>query len=187
MWRCTNSIGSSIVRMWPGAVAVDLVDHRGERRRLARAGRAGDEDEAARPLGELVQAAGRPSSSSVRILYGIRRNTAPSALALEEDVDAEAGDAGDRVREIDLPVDLEPLLLLGREDAVEELLRVVRRQRRAAPPGRSARRARAATGGEPAEMCRSEAPERFHALEQLVDRVDGGHSATGYRQRAADP
>ena len=33
-------------------LAVDLVDHRRERRRLAAAGRTGDEHEAARPLGE---------------------------------------------------------------------------------------------------------------------------------------
>ena len=36
-----------------GAVAIDLVDHRGERRRLTRAGGAGDEDEAARQHREL--------------------------------------------------------------------------------------------------------------------------------------
>ena len=35
--------------------AVDVVEQRGERRRLAGAGRAGDEDETARLLGELVQ------------------------------------------------------------------------------------------------------------------------------------
>ena len=35
------------------ALGVDLVDHRRQRRRLAAAGRAGDEHEAARPLGEL--------------------------------------------------------------------------------------------------------------------------------------
>ena len=50
--------------------AVDVVDHRGERRRLARAGRAGDEDEAAVLLGELLDArrAGRA-----------RRSAAPSS------------------------------------------------------------------------------------------------------------
>ena len=62
------------------AVAVDLVDHRGERRRLPRAGRAGDEHEAARPLGQLVQdRPGGRAPRACRILYGIRRNAAPTA------------------------------------------------------------------------------------------------------------
>ena len=50
------------------------------------------------------------------------------AVALEVDVDAEAGDAGDGVGEVDLAVDLEPLLLLGREDAIEKVARLVRRE-----------------------------------------------------------
>ena len=35
-------------------LGVDLVDHRRERRRLAAAGRAGDEHQPARPLGEVA-------------------------------------------------------------------------------------------------------------------------------------
>ena len=56
--RCRNSIGSSIVRMCSARVVVDAVDQRRERRRLAGAGRAGDEHEAARLLAELVEALG---------------------------------------------------------------------------------------------------------------------------------
>ena len=52
VWR--NSIGSSIVMMCSSRVCVDLVDHRRQRRRLARAGRAGDEHEAARLVAKLV-------------------------------------------------------------------------------------------------------------------------------------
>ena len=51
-------------------------------------------------------------------------------LPLEVDVHAEAGEAGNRMREVELALDLEVLLLLAREDAVEELLRVIRRERR---------------------------------------------------------
>ena len=40
------------------ALAVDLVDQRRERRRLTGAGRAGDEHEPARPLGQLVERRG---------------------------------------------------------------------------------------------------------------------------------
>ena len=60
-----------------GAVPVDLVDDRRERRRLTGAGRAGDEDEPARLLRELVQRGGMPSSSRVLISAGMRRNAAP--------------------------------------------------------------------------------------------------------------
>ena len=73
---------------------------------------------------------GMPSSSSVLISAGMRRKAAPIDSALEVDVDAEAREAGNRMREVELPLDLELLLLLAREDAVEELLRVLRRERR---------------------------------------------------------
>ena len=55
--------------------AVDVVDHRRERRRLARAGRAGDEHEAAVLVGEALDArrAGRAPRSSAPSL-GITRN-----------------------------------------------------------------------------------------------------------------
>ena len=46
-------------------------------------------------------------------------------VALKVDVDAEAGDAGDGVGEVDLAVDLEPLLLLGREHAIEKVARLL--------------------------------------------------------------
>ena len=52
-------------------LGVDLVDHRRERRRLAAAGRAGDEDQAARPLGQLGEHRRQPSSSKLRIFSGI--------------------------------------------------------------------------------------------------------------------
>ena len=89
-------------------------------------------------------------------------------LALEEDVDAEAGDARDRVGEVELALDLELLLLLGVEHAVEQLLRILGRQRLDAVdalqvPAQTDRRGRSdrdvqvggASGG--------------HLLEQIVD------------------
>jgi hypothetical protein len=48
--------------------------------------------------------------------------------ALEEDVDAEAGDRRERVREVDGAARLEDLLLLGREDAVDEIAHDLGRQ-----------------------------------------------------------
>ena len=129
-WLWRNSIGSSIVRMWPArlrlissisaASVVDLPEPVGP----------GDEDEPARLVGELVQS--RPAGPVLEREDLVRDQAEDGGdrVPLEEDVDAEPGDAGDRVREVDLPVDLEALLLLGVEDAVEELLGVVRRQLR---------------------------------------------------------
>ena len=135
----------------------------------------GDQDEAARPLGELVQAAREPELLEREDPVRDQTEDCGGRASLEEDVDAEAGDAGDRVREVDLPVDLEPLLLLGREDAVEELLRVVRRQL-----GQLLQDGHLAAHAGDRRRARGDvqvgSPERFHALEQLVDRVDGGHS-----------
>ena len=48
---------------------------------------------------------------------------------LEVHVDAEAREPGNRVREVELPLDLQMLLSLAREDAVQELLRVLPAQR----------------------------------------------------------
>ena len=138
--RCTNSIGSSIVRMWSVPVAVDLVDHRRERRRLARPGRAGDEDEAARLHRQLGERARQVQLLERLELLGDDAERRSERLALEVDVDAEAGEAGDGVRGVDLPLDLELLLLLGREDAVEQLLRVLRRSAPARLRGARARR-----------------------------------------------
>ena len=48
--------------------------------------------------------------------------------ALKVGVDTEAREAGNRMREVDLPARLEGLLLLGREDAVHHRPRLFRRQ-----------------------------------------------------------
>ena len=45
------------------------------------------------------------------------------ALALVVGIDAEAGEPAHAVREVELPVELQVLLLLGRGDAVQELPR----------------------------------------------------------------
>ena len=56
------------------ALGVDLVDHRRQRRRLAAAGRPGDEHQPARPLGERAPApAAARARRSVRIFSGISR------------------------------------------------------------------------------------------------------------------
>ena len=54
LWRWRNSIGSSIVMML-GLRPVDLVDQGGERGRLTRAGRPGDQHESTRFVAELAE------------------------------------------------------------------------------------------------------------------------------------
>ncbi len=112
----------------PGVV--DLVDQRRKRRRLSGAGWPGDEHQPARPAGKLVQGVGQAEILERENLVRDQAERRADAVALEEDVDAEARDAGDGVRDVDLPLDLEPLLLLGRQDAVQPLAGVVGGQRR---------------------------------------------------------
>ena len=103
------------------------------------------------------------------ISAGIRRNAAPIARALEVGVDAEAREAGDRVREVELPARLEQLLLLGREDAVDQVVRVSSGVSFSWSESRSRRPLTRITGGEPAVRWRSEAFALDHHGEQVVD------------------
>ena len=68
-------------------VLVDIVDHRGQRRALARAGRAGDQEQPARPHDQTLEhIGGTPSCSIVNILTGICRSTIatlPRCLKIE--------------------------------------------------------------------------------------------------------
>src|SRR5437867_132962 len=59
-------------------------------------------------------------------LCGDEPECRPDRLPLEVDVDTKAGEPGHGMGEVELPLELELLLLLAREDAVEELLRVLR-------------------------------------------------------------
>ena len=107
-----------------GPLAVDLVDHRRERRRLARARGTRDEHEAARlvaePLDDRRDAELLESEDLVRDLPEDRRDRAP----LHEDVPAEPGQALDPEGEVELERLLEPVLLDVGQDRVAELLRL---------------------------------------------------------------
>ena len=119
--------------MWHRAGLVDVVDHRGERRRLARAGRTGDEHEPAGPLREVLA-----HLRQVQLLHrrDAQRDDAEDGthrVALLEHVGAEARQARDAVREVELELGLEaPALLLG-EHGEDHLLRVLGRQRACSP------------------------------------------------------
>jgi hypothetical protein len=107
---------------------VDRVDHRCESRRLAGARRAGHEDEAPRLARELEEHLRQAQVLGRLDQLRHQAEGRGEAVALEIDVDAEAGDAGDGVGEVDLAIDLEPLLLLRREDAIEKVARFLRRE-----------------------------------------------------------
>src|SRR3954451_11821627 len=100
---------------------VDLVDHRRERRRLARAGRPGDEHEAARLLDEVHEDRRQAERLERRDVLRDRAHDRADRRALEEGVDAEAGLAGHRVGEVDLPLLLELLALVVVEERVHDL------------------------------------------------------------------
>jgi hypothetical protein len=110
------------------ALRVDLVDHRGERRGLTRAGGAGHEHQALRALGHLlddrrkVQLAERPD------LDGDDADGRGHRAALTVDVAPEAGETLDTEGEIELVLLLELLLLALVEHAVGEALGVLGRQ-----------------------------------------------------------
>jgi hypothetical protein len=86
------SIGSSTVRIWPARLAVAVIEHRGDGRRLAGAGGADDQDQAA-----LLhdQSASTGGSRAHRAAWDVAEDEADDdadRAALAEDVDAEVAD-----------------------------------------------------------------------------------------------
>ena len=150
------------------ACAIDLVDHRGESRRLAGTSRPGDEDEAARVLGEAVHDVREVQLLERLDLLRDEAEGRSDRLALVVDVDAEARDSRHRVGEVELALQLEVLLLLAREDPVEERTRVIRGERleafgpRNVPSHTECRR----TSDRDMQVGGA---ERDHLLEQVVD------------------
>ncbi len=124
---------------------VDLVDDGRQRGRLARAGRARDEHEAARLLRHLVQRA-RHAELVERLDDGRdQAERRPDRRALVIGVDTEAGASRDRVGEVDLPLGLEALTLVVGEDRVDDLPRHLGRHdrvvvQRRQPPAHADRR-----------------------------------------------
>ena len=86
----------------------------------------GDEHEAARLAGELGEHRRQPERLEALDLGRDVAEGGADRAALEEDVDAEAGDAGDRVGEVELLLVLEALALGVVEQRVDDLARVLR-------------------------------------------------------------
>src|SRR5213594_25953 len=114
----------------PLELLVDLVDHRRERGALARPGGARHEHQAPRLLGQL-----RHHTRQSQLFEGphVERDLPDHerhAAALLEAVAAEPRQVLDAEREVELVVDLEPLLLVLREYRVGDRERVLGREHR---------------------------------------------------------
>ena len=139
---------------------VDLVDHRRQRRRLARARRAGHEHDAARLAGELADHRRQAELLDRHRLGGDQAERGAERAALVVGVDAEAAVRRDRVGEVDLPVGLQALALRVVEDRVDDLAGVGRRSAAASPRIGASEPRRRSIGGAPGVMWRSDASAR---------------------------
>jgi len=130
-----------------------------------------------------VQARGQAERLEILDLRGDQAERGAERLTLEEDVDSEAGHAGDGVGDVDRAPLLEELVLLGRHDPVEQLLRLVRVEGRQVvdpfelasdPDDRGHADGHVQVGGIPLR----------HLREQVVERVRDFHALprSGYRQ-----
>src|SRR5438128_9588872 len=84
------------------ALAVDLVDHRGQRGRLARAGGSGDEHQAARFVADLFDHSREAKLLESEDLVGDLAVDGGGRAALVEDVGPEAGQPLDTERDVEL-------------------------------------------------------------------------------------
>jgi len=109
---------------------VDPVDDAGQSGGLPGSGRAGHQDQAAWPLGELARDPGKPQLFEGLDLVGDGSESTRHRATLIEDVGAEPREAPNAKGEIELTVFLEAMLLGVGENRVAELLGLWGRQRR---------------------------------------------------------
>ena len=125
------------------ARAVDVVDHRGERRRLARAGRAGDEHEPAVLLARAMRTpCGRPRSSNRGTFFGITRSAKLTAPRCRKALTRNRGRSPDGVGDVEIAGLVEEVVALRRDRRHRAQVRVEIRVRSAARCPRAARRRR---------------------------------------------
>ena len=94
-----------------GARRVDAIDHRGQRRRFAGAGDAGDQHQAARHVADLLHHLGQEQFVERADLGRNDAKHQSDVAALLKDVDTEASQAGNAVRHVDFRGLFEFLLL----------------------------------------------------------------------------
>ena len=108
---------------------VDLVEHRRQRRRLAAAGGAGDQHQAARPIREVGEHRRQAELAEGADFFRNQPVDRADRAALVEDVAAEArADRLDAEREVELHRFFEALLLRVGQHAVDQLFGLGRRE-----------------------------------------------------------
>ena len=122
---CTNSIGSSTVSTWRVFVLVEVVDHRRQRRALARAGGAGHQHQAARLERQLGEDLGRVELLERQDLARDRAEHRAGAAVLVEGVDAKARQALDLEAEVALQRVLVVLALRIVHDVVHHVVHLL--------------------------------------------------------------
>src|SRR5690606_15454636 len=115
-------------------VLVDVVEHRRQGGRLARAGRAGHQDQALRLLDQRAEDGRAAQVLEGQHLGGNGAEHRRRAAVLVEGVDAEARQARDLEREVDLEELLVVAALLVRHDVVDQRVQLLVVQRRDVDP-----------------------------------------------------
>jgi hypothetical protein len=109
---------------------VDLVDHGGEGGRFATPCRACYKDKPSRLVGKALYCFRKPKLADALYLAGDGTERRADSAPLEVDVDPEAGDARQRVAEVELPLVLQSLALIVGEEVVDQVARRIGRQGR---------------------------------------------------------
>ena len=157
---------------------VDPVDHRGERRRLARAGRARDEHEAARLGREVLEDRREAELLELRHLAGDQAERGADRGALEVRVDAEARAAGIEYERSICHSFSSFLPLVVREDRVDDLAGVLRAEGREVERGQVP-----ALADHGWDACRDVEVGRaaLHHLDQDIGEVEVHRGLLGFR------
>ena len=113
-----------------GALAIDVVDHRAQRRRLARPGRPGDQHQSLAQAAQLEDVRRQPEVLGAQDLRRDDAEHRAAALAIEEHVGAEAGEALDLVGEVGVVALRELGAIDLRRDRLHQRHHVVVGQRR---------------------------------------------------------
>ena len=154
-------------------LVVDLVEHGGERRRLARAGRASHEDESPRLVAQGLDHRRQPELAESENLVGDLPVHAPDRAPLHEVVGAEAREALHAEGEVELQALLEPVLLAVRQDRVGEVLGLRNRHRRVGQRDQPA--VQTHHGGRAGRQVQIRCAHFDHLLEQLMECRICGH------------
>jgi hypothetical protein len=131
---CTNSIGILDGEDVAIRIFIDMIDHRRQGGRLARAGRPGDQHDASRIIGDVLEDLRAVEFFERQHLRRNRPEYGPGAAILDEGVDPETRQIGNLEREIAFPRVLVLLALNVAHDVVHHGVHVLVLHRRQVDP-----------------------------------------------------